>query len=191
MPIEYEATFTQINKNQLRKKLKQVGAVLVKPEMLMKRIPFNPPKNIGNAWLRVRDEGDKITMALKKITGKKITDQKEYELIINDFDIACQLLEALGAKKKSYQETKREIWHLGKIEICLDTWPGLKPICEIEGPNEKVVKQVSAKLGFDWEKAIFGSADIIYLQELGIPKNIINFHTPQITFKNPPRKFKK
>jgi len=44
MQAEYEATFININKDEIREKLKQVGAVLVKPEVLMKRYTFNLPK---------------------------------------------------------------------------------------------------------------------------------------------------
>ena len=191
MNIEYEATFTQINKNQMRQKLKSIGAKLIKTEFLMKRVVFHPPQQIKNSWMRVRNEGDKITMSLKIVTGKKITDQKEIELVIDDFEEGCKFLEAIGARRKSYQETKREHWHYKNCEITLDTWPGLKPLIEIEGPNENIVKKVSEKIGFDWQDAFFGAAGDIYQKELGIPLDIINNKTPEATFKNPPKPYKK
>lgn len=191
MNIEYEATFTKVNKNEIRERLEKVGAKLIKPEFLMKRIPFRPPKDIGNAWLRVRDEGDKTTMSLKMITGNKITDQKEWQIEINNFDEGCKMLEALGAKRKSYQESLREIWDLDGVEICIDTWPGLKPLLEIEGDNKEVVMNAAEKLGFNWQDALFCAADKVYEQELGIPKDVIDNQTPEITFKNPPKPFKK
>ncbi len=40
MQTEYEATFIDVDKDEVREKLKQVGAVLVKPEVLMKRYVF-------------------------------------------------------------------------------------------------------------------------------------------------------
>jgi len=187
MHIEYEATFTKINKNKMRQKLKSIGTKLIKPEFLMRRHVYQPPIKLKEGWLRVRDEGDKITMALKQMTDKKITGQKELELVVDNYDTACKLLETIGCKNKSYQETLREIWHYKNVEITIDTWPGLKPILEIEGKNEKEVKKVAAKLGFKWEDAIFWSADEIYERELGIPREIINNQTPEITFKNPPR----
>ncbi|MCX6746313.1 MAG: CYTH domain-containing protein [Candidatus Parcubacteria bacterium] len=191
MNIEYEATFTKINKNKMHQKLKNLGARLIKPEFLMKRVVFIPPKKIKNGWMRVRDEGDKITMSLKIVHGKKITAQKEIELIIDDFENGCNFLESIGAKRKSYQETKRELWHLNDVEITLDTWPGLKPVIEIEGKNEQDVKAVAEKLDFDWSKAIFDSIDYVYEQELGIPREVINNQTPEATFKNPPKPYKK
>lgn len=192
MNIEYEATFTKIDKDQMRQKLKQAGATLIRPEFLMKRYCFLPPKFIHEeAWLRVRDEGDKTTMALKIMEGKKITDQKEVELVIDDFQKGYEFLKALQCKQIAYQETKREIWHLNNVEITIDTWPGLQPVLEIEGPNEDSVKSVAEKLGFNWHNAIFFSIDEIYERELGIPREIINTQTPEITFKNPPKPYKK
>jgi adenylate cyclase class 2 len=190
MNIEYEATFSKIDKDQMRQKLKDVGAQLVRPEFLMKRYCFSTPKFIHQeAWLRVRDEGDKITMALKIMEGNKITDQKEIELVIDDFQKGYEFLKALQAEQKAYQETLREIWQLEQVEITIDTWPGLQPIVEIEGSNEAVVKEVAEKLGFNWPEAIFFSTDEIYERELGIPREIINTHTPEITFANPPKKY--
>ncbi|MCX6743778.1 MAG: CYTH domain-containing protein [Candidatus Parcubacteria bacterium] len=191
MNIEYEATFTKINKDQMRQKLKTSGAKLIKPEFLMKRVVFIPPKKIKNGWMRVRDEGDKITMSLKIVHGNKITAQKEIELVIDDFENGCKFLESIGAKRKSYQETKRELWHLNDVEITLDTWPGLKPVIEIEGKNEKDVKTVAEKLDFNWSKAIFDSIDYVYEKELGIPREVINNQTPEATFKNPPKPYRK
>ena len=40
MNIEYEATFTGINKDDIRTRLKNIGANLIKPEFLMKRVVF-------------------------------------------------------------------------------------------------------------------------------------------------------
>ena len=191
MNIEYEATFYPINKNKMRRLLKKAGAKLIKKEFLMKRTVFNCPIPIKEGWLRVRNEGDKITMSLKVMKGKKITGQKEISLVIDDYEKGCQLLKAIGAPVKSYQETKRELWLLDQVEITLDTWPGLKPLIEIEGPNTKTVKAVSDKLGFDWKKAIFWSADELYKSELGIPREMINNQYPIITFKNPPQQYKK
>lgn len=62
MDIEYEATFLDVDKNDIRKKLKDVGAKLIKPEYLQKRVVFNLPKGLEkeNTWLRVRKEKQTI-----------------------------------------------------------------------------------------------------------------------------------
>lgn len=43
------------------------------------------------------------------------------------------------------------------------------------------------ELNFDFEEAIFGSVDIAYEKELGIPAETI-VRLPEITFANPPKK---
>ncbi len=67
MQIEYEATFTNQNKDSIRQRLKRGEADLVKSEFLMKRTTFNLPNGVDRqtTWLRVRDEGDTITLSLR------------------------------------------------------------------------------------------------------------------------------
>ncbi len=187
MEIEYEATFTNINKDQIRKKLKSVNAKLLKKEFLQKRIVFNLPDSQSNSWLRVRDEGDKITMSIKIIEGNKIHSQKEICLTVSSFQDAELFLNKLGCVKKSYQESKRELWLLDDVEVSIDEWPFLEPFIEIEGKNEKEVKQVVEKLGFDYSKALFCSVTTLYKMKYCIDEDIINNQTPKIVFseKNP------
>ncbi|MCP6717994.1 MAG: hypothetical protein KJI70_00400 [Patescibacteria group bacterium] len=44
MKIEYEAKFTNIDKDEIRLKLKNIGANLIRSEFLQKRIVFNLPE---------------------------------------------------------------------------------------------------------------------------------------------------
>lgn len=189
MKIEYEATFVNINKEGVRSRLKEVGAKLIKEEFLQKRTVFNLPKNneIKGGWLRVRDEGDKITMSLKVVDGKEIENQKEVCLIVDDYQQAELLLTALGADKKAYQETKRELWILDEVEVTIDTWPFLEPFVEVEGKDNDVVRAVSEKIGFKWDEAKFCAVDTLYSEKYGISTHQINNETPKILFemKNP------
>jgi len=183
MDIEYEATFLNINKDDIREKLKNVRAKLIKPEFLQKRFNFIPPKIlIKYSWIRVRDEGDKITMSYKAIKGDKIKDQKEINLVIDDFKKGIEFLEAIGCRRKAYQETKREIWNLDGVEICIDEWPFLEPFVEIEGKLEKEVRAVSKKLGFDYSKAWFCAVGLIYSKKYDIPPEVIDNEIKKITF---------
>lgn len=184
MKIEYEATFAKINKNELRDKLKLIGAKKVKEEFLMKRYTFNLPNNEKGTWLRVRDEGDKTTMAIKSIVGngKTIEGQKELETKIDDFEIGVTILEKIGCIKKSYQENKREIWMVENVEVAIDEWPYLEPFVEIEGSDEESVKKIAEKLGFDYSKAIFSSTDEQYTKKYEISENRVVNHTPRIAF---------
>jgi adenylate cyclase, class 2 len=195
MEIEYEATFININKDECREKIKNIGAELIKPEFLQKRICFNLPKGYENEFIfaRVRDEQDKITMTYKEISGKNIEDQKEVNLTINDFNAGVEFLEKIGCKQKSYQETKRELWKLNNVEICIDEWPFLEPYIEIEGKSEKEVKDIAQIMGFDYSKALFCGVAPIYELKYNIPSEIINNKIPKIVFdmENPFINYKK
>jgi adenylate cyclase class 2 len=185
MHTEYEATFKNIDKDDVRARLKKAGAKLVRKEFLQKRTVFNPPgvKGYSSKWLRVRDEGDKITMSLKAVNGGKIEDQKEVCLEVNDYKEACNLLASMGCVRKAYQETKREIWMLEDVEICIDEWPYLEPFVEVEGKSEEIVKEVSEKIGFDYLTAYFGAVDGLYAKKYGVSPEIINNKTEEIVFE--------
>ena len=176
MRIEYEATFTDVNKDEVRERFRQAGAELMRPEYLQKRIPFHLPKEkrSKDSWLRVRDEGDKITLSLKVIDGGKIENQKELCLEINNFDDAVELLRAIGCEPKSYQETKRELWGLDGVDITIDEWPFLEPFVEVEGNSEKAVKEVSEKLGFHYADAIFCAVGKLYEMKYKVTPDAIN-----------------
>ena len=104
MEIEYEATFININKQDIKEKLRKIGAELIRPEFLQKRIIFNLPKErkIKGGWARVRDEGDKITMSLKIVDGTGIESQKEICLKVDSLEKAEEFLTLLGCQKKAY-----------------------------------------------------------------------------------------
>lgn len=185
MEIEYEATFTDINKDDIRERLKKINAELIKPEFLQKRVVFNLPKGHerSGGWLRVRDEEDQITMSLKIVDGDKIQDQKEIQLKIDSFEDARQFLINIGAEEKAFQESKRELWKIDGVEVTIDEWPFLEPFVEVEGKSEVDVKKISEKLNFDYYKAKFCSVDMLYHEKYDVSVEKINNETPKILFE--------
>ena len=187
MKNEIEAQFLDIDKDDLRAKLKAIGAKLEKPEVLMKRTVFYTGEH---SFARVRDEGDKIVMTYKNISDdNSILGTKEVNIEVNDYDDAILLLQGCGIKIKARQETKREIWTIGKVEICIDTWPWLPTFMEIEGPSEKIVWGTAQKLGFTEDQAKYGSVDTTYQHYYGIDPEVVNQHTPEILFDMKPPKW--
>lgn len=184
MDVEYEATFESVDKDPLRQCLTSAGAKLLKAEFLQKRSVFSLPQSTSvlGGWARVRDEGDKITVSVKAITGTKITDQKEVYLVVDSYQRAEQFLHVSGFTQKAYQETLRELWVLNGVEVTIDTWPFLDTFVEIEGTSESIVQEVSELLGFDWETARFCAVDQLYEEKYGVSKNMINNETPKIVF---------
>lgn len=174
--IEYEATFTNIDKDDIRQRLKKAKATLVKADNLMVRCVFELPSGheIKGGWLRVRNENDKITMSLKVVDGDKIENQKEICLKVDSFENGINFLESIGCKMKAYQESRRELWLLDDVEVTIDEWPFLEPYVEVEGKSEAEVKEVSAKLNFDYSQALFCSVDTLYANKYKINPEFVN-----------------
>lgn len=165
MQIEIEAKFLDIDKDKIRKLLNDNGAVLVHAECLMRRKNFDYPdarlEKIGG-WIRVRDEGDKVTLAYKQLIDRTIEGTREISLVVEDFDKISNLLLAIGLDNKSYQETKRERWELDGVEVTIDTWPWIPTFVELEGESEEKLKSVAEKLSLDWSKSMHGSVETAY-----------------------------
>lgn len=167
MKTEIEAKFLDVDIYKFRKKLKKIGAIVKQPLRLMRRknfdfSDFRLEKDGG--WVRVRDEGDRVTLSYKQLNERTLHGTKEVTIVVDSFEETCVFLESIGLKNYSYQETKRESWILEEVEIEIDTWPWVPEFIEIEGKSENEVKSMAEKLNLDWEKALFGSVEIVYQQ---------------------------
>lgn len=190
MDAELEVKFYPVNKKEYRKKLQAMGAKLVIPERKMRRSIANRRAypQLQCHYFRVRDEGDKVTMSVKihAEEGGKVSDQKEAELVISDFDTAVEIMKALNLKPNSYQETLRETWEYEGAEITIDTWPNLEPYTEIEAASEEKVREVAEKLGFNWEEKIITAASGIMEKVYGLSIDEVLRLVSNITFGNNP-----
>lgn len=165
MQTEIEAKFLNINADDLREKLREIGAVREYGETLMRRKTWDDRdenlRKVGG-WVRVRDEGDKVTLSYKQLNDRTVHGTKEVMVIVDDFDTTNVFFEAIGFVQKSYQETKREKWMLNDAEITIDTWPWIPTFVEIEAQDEDSLKDIAVKLGFDWSAALHGSVETAY-----------------------------
>jgi adenylate cyclase class 2 len=191
MPTEYEAKFLKIDKAQLQKTLKRLGAKLIHPERLMRRAIFDRlayPQIKPYDYVRVRDEGHLVRLSTKihARKGGKISDQKELETTIGNFDTALKILAILGYKPIRYQETLRETWRYQGTEITIDTWPGLEPLTEIEACSEKQVKQVSETLGFNWNQKVITSITEVFANKYHLTEAQTLEKLSSITFNHNP-----
>lgn len=165
MEIEIEAKFLNVDAGVLRGALERCDAALIHEERLMRRKNFDHTdsrlQEIGG-WIRVRDEGDKTTLAYKQLVDRTLEGTKEISVTVDSFDKICDFLLAIGMDNKSYQETKRERWELDGVEVTIDTWPWIPTFVELEGLNEAKLKGVAEMLGLDWDKALHGSVETAY-----------------------------
>ena len=178
MAKEIEVKFLDVNHAVIRAKLKTLGAKLKTPKTLFRRINLDLHdrhlSEIGS-WLRLRDEGSKVTLThkihSKDAGGELIT--KEFETEVSSFESALELLLSMGMIQKAYQENYRENWVLsldeGEVEVALDQWPHVKPHIEIEflsGKNPKAaLKKVAKMLGLDYKKAVNDDICPVYFAE--------------------------
>lgn len=188
MQTEIEAKWLNINKDLLRDKLKAAGAVLINPERLMSRRVFDFPDarlNNKSAWVRVRDEGDKVTMSYKQQFDRSLHGTKEATIQVDDFESTSDFLCLLGLKSKSYQETKRESWKLGDVEVEIDTWPWIPSFVELEGTSKSEVHEAAKKLGLDLHEALHGSVEPAYQAVYDVTEDEIN-NWEEILFSDVP-----
>jgi len=190
MKTEYEVVFTNIDREKIISKIKNLGWICIKENTLMKRIIFETPNNKRWSYLRVRDEWDKITCTYKEenLLINDINSIKELETVVKDFDIMVNIFRKLWLIEKSYQETYREVWKINnEIEIMIDLWPWLNPYIEIEWENEELVKKYSNLLWFDYNNGIFWTSFQVYEKELWLDYEFIN-NLKEITFEKIPWK---
>jgi adenylate cyclase class IV len=188
MGKEYEAKFLNINLSQIRKKLLNNGATLVHDSIKFYRVVFtrcsdkeNPPIK---GFVRIRNEGKKITMTVKTYKDPKFPD--EYEISINeDFNTGINFLKSIGINQKAFQESYREKWsHPLVHEITIDILPGLPIYMEIDCTSEENLNKMIKLLGIDDKYKRFGAFDKTYNEYYGIDHDIINDKTEFLTFKN-------
>jgi adenylate cyclase class 2 len=187
MKCEIEAKFLDINHDEIRQKLKSLGAKLEKPMRMMRRVTIDTPQmKSKDSFVRVRDEGDRVTITYKQFDKLSVDGAKEIEIIVSHFEDSIALLAAAGLIQGSYQETKRETWRLGNAEIVLDVWPWLNPYIEIEAVDVKTVKSTTKSLGLKWQDAVFGDVMIAYREQyphLGLNDTVGN--VAEVKFEDP------
>ena len=177
METELEAKFLDIEPDVLRAQLAKQGAALVYAQRMVKRKNFDYPdkrlEKIGG-WIRLRNEGDKITLAYKRVIDRTLEGTKEICVNVNDFDKATNLLIAIGLDQKSYQETKREKWLYNDVEITIDTWPWIPTFVEFEGSTEEKLRNAVDAFGFDWSNALHGSVEVAYQRSYDVSEEEID-----------------
>ncbi len=185
MNNEIEAQFLDIDKEKVRAKLKEIGAKCEKPEVMMKRVVFDTGIH---SFARVRDEGGgKIVMTYKNVSDEKsIMGTKEVNLVIDNYENGVLFMKSCGLVPKAEQESYRETWEVGDVEVCIDTWPWIPTFVEVEGPSEASVWETAEKIGLEKSKAKFGSVDSTYQYYYGVDEDIVNLHTPKILFDMEP-----
>jgi adenylate cyclase class IV len=188
---EYEAKFYPVDKELYRKRLVSIGAVLLLPERKMIRVVADWKDNPvlpRHAHIRVRDEGDLIRLSLKTFGGRggKMSDQKEIDVKVSDFDKTIKIIEATGIKFTQRMENLREEWAFNGTQITIDTFPCLETYSEIEAESEEKVKEIADLLGFDWSKKIIAPWPEVCVKVYGLSTDEVMEKITNLSFENNP-----
>lgn len=180
MHTEYEVRVLEVDKEKLEKELVNLGAKKIADYDYRRRVyNFNPKDK--NKWIRLRTDGNKTTLTIKKIESLEIDGTKEIEIEVSDFDETDRMLNELGYKFHTYQENKRTRYVLNEVELDIDSWPYIPTYLEIEGKNVEDVEKVIELLKVDKEKVT--SIDV-----QGVFKNFYHIDisdTPIVKFDEP------
>lgn len=180
MHTEFEARVLDINKELVIEKLEKLGAKKIAEFDYKRRVyNFNPPTD--HKWIRLRTDGNKTTLTIKKIENLSIDGTKEMEIEVSNFEETNRMLEELGYKAHTYQENKRIRYMLDDVELDIDSWPYIPTYLEIEGKSEEAVKSMIKLLEVDKEK-------VTSLDVQGVFKEFYNIDiadVPVVKFNEP------
>lgn len=183
---EYEVKFIDIDPVAIEEKLLSLGGEKVF-DRLFHRVVFDYPDlrlDKALAWVRVRDEGDKVTMAFKQRqpddAAKNDTGMIEEEVVVSDFETACSILRRVGLTDKFFMENRRVQFKLDGVEVDIEYWPLIPPYIEIEGKSWEEVDKMIEKLGLDPKDKKIYSTTQIYAE-----KGIDDKDYSHLTFDNP------
>lgn len=188
--IEFEGRILNVNPVELQNKLREIGGFRKSPLTLYRRSVFNLC-DIKRGFVRVRDEGDKITMTAKIYKNPDFPE--EYELNLGQdktFENGQEFLRALNLTEKAYHETIREKWSIPRnngrelCEVAIDYIPGLPVYAELECKSERDLKRVCKMLNVQYKDLTFGGYGKVYVEYYGMAENDINNIIPKLTFQN-------
>jgi|SRR5688500_4743585 adenylate cyclase class 2 len=179
MAQEIEIKFPLADRNELIRKLHDIGATRLYPETFEDNIVMDRRGELRTkgALLRVRKFG-RYSLATYKgpmsIEGG-IKSREEVQTGVESFELAIQLFDSLGFKPVFRYQKFREVWRLREVEVVVDRTP-IGSYFEIEGPVD-VIRTVAQDLGMNMDQAIRQSYADLYRQHrrtrADLPENMV------------------
>ena len=179
MAQEIEVKFPLRDRAALIRKLQDIGATRLYPETFEDNIVLDRRGELKTkgALLRVRKFGKYSLVTYKgpmSIDGG-VKSREEVQTGVESFELAIELLDALGFKPVFRYQKFREVWRIQDVEVVLDRTP-IGEYFEIEGPMD-LIRTVSSELGMNMDQAIRQSYADLYRQarrtRSDLPENMV------------------
>jgi adenylate cyclase class 2 len=179
MAQEIEVKFPLTDRGALTRRLEEIGAHRLYPETFEDNIVLDRRGELRTkgALLRVRKFGKYAIATYKGPMSMEggIKKREEVQTGVESFELAIELLDALGFKPVFRYQKFREVWRVKDVEIVLDRTP-IGEYFEIEGPID-VIRSVASDLGMNMDQAIRQSyADLYRLARRtrsDLPENMV------------------
>jgi adenylate cyclase class 2 len=177
---EIEVRFLEIDKAQLIQKLNALGATDLGEEHLTETIFYDKDltwKNGGKKIVRVRTNSKHSKVTYKHHFEDSATGTTEYEITVDNPQMAHLFLEAVGLVAFRNQEKKRHTFQLDDVTFDIDTWPKIPTYVELEGPTEESLKEMVKKLDLDWNEVTFENPRTVIENKYNIPVGEMKYFT--------------
>ncbi|MEM4260296.1 MAG: CYTH domain-containing protein [Candidatus Woesearchaeota archaeon] len=166
---EIEVKVLDVDKKKIIEKLKELGAKKVFDGIIDTKLFDFPSRSLlkNKIILRLRKEGTKNVLTMKKILRSKFTNKRlEIEVNVNDYDKMLYILKSIGLKREINCYLKKRItYKLGSTHFEFDLLlvKGLKIpwMMEIEAKNEKIIRKYLNILGIPHKNALNWSGDMV------------------------------
>ncbi len=162
---EIEAKFYVKDLKQIEARLHNLKARLKQARIHETNIRFDTPNHDlhrEQRVLRLRQD-DKVRMTYKDASKNEqgVLNRMEIEFVVEDFERAKRLLEALGYEKSLFYEKYRTTYELDNTYVMLDELP-MGSFIEIEGESIDSIREIGRKLGLKWDTAISTSYSALF-----------------------------
>lgn len=167
MKTEYEVRKLDVSFDEIMQKLEDLGAKKVGIYHQKRYVYDFIPAQKGR-WIRLRSNGEFVTLTIKEIKSLRVDGTKELEIIVSDFEDTNEVLMKLGYAPRTFQENFRIEYTLAGVNFDLDKWPMIPPYLEIEGQSEEDITKMISLLGLKMYDVTTMDVDTVYSSEYGI-----------------------
>ena len=153
---EIEAKILEVDTDELREKLEDIGAIKVFEEQVKSEFyDFEDGRIEENGQIRLRTIGDNSFVTRKiNVDDDRAKVKEEIEFDVEKPDEVRKFLKSIGLEKIETGQKKRAKWHKNSVEYVIDWYPGIPPLMEIEAPSHRKLQKAFKKLGYEFEQTV-------------------------------------